>query len=107
MAWTEITRRKYRRDGLRYASDTTDAEWTVIEPHMPPSAHCGRPRGTSLREVVNAIFYIALYLRERLFRACCSLIRRAGPLGATIHRPVLETPGLDVCPDGLATTDAQ
>ncbi len=24
MAWTEITRAKYRRDGLRYASDTTD-----------------------------------------------------------------------------------
>jgi hypothetical protein len=25
MAWTEITRRHYRRDGLRYESDTTDA----------------------------------------------------------------------------------
>jgi len=24
MAWTEITRPKYQRDGLRYASDTTD-----------------------------------------------------------------------------------
>jgi transposase len=58
VAWTEITRRKYRRDGLRYASDTTDAEWAVLEPHMPPPAACGRPRGTSLREVVNAIFYI-------------------------------------------------
>ena len=44
VAWTEITRRKYRRDGLRYASDTTDAEWAVIEPHMPPPANCGRPR---------------------------------------------------------------
>jgi len=59
VAWTEITRRQYRRDGLRYASDTTDAEWTLIEPHMPPPAACGRPRETSLREVVNAIFYIA------------------------------------------------
>lgn len=59
MAWTEITRRKYRRDGLRYASDTTDAEWAIIEPHMPPPASCGRPRETDLREVVNAIFYIA------------------------------------------------
>ncbi len=59
MAWTEITRRKYRRDGLRYASDTTDAEWAVIEPHMPSPAICGRPRGAILREVVNAIFYIA------------------------------------------------
>ena len=32
MTWTEITREQYRRDGLRYASDTTDDEWTVIEP---------------------------------------------------------------------------
>ena len=27
MVWTEITRPKYRRKGLRYASDTTDEEW--------------------------------------------------------------------------------
>ena len=59
MAWTEITRSKYRRDGLRYASDTTEGEWAVIEPYMPSSARCGRPREASLREVVNAIFYIA------------------------------------------------
>jgi transposase len=59
VAWTEITRRKYRRDGLRYASDTTDGEWAVIEPHMPLPAACGRPRESSLREIVNAIFYIA------------------------------------------------
>jgi hypothetical protein len=32
MAWTEITRPKYRRDGLRYAIDTTDEAWAVIEP---------------------------------------------------------------------------
>ena len=30
MAWTEITRPKYRRDGLRYASDTTDEEWALL-----------------------------------------------------------------------------
>ena len=59
MAWTEITRPKYQRDGLRYASDTADAEWAVIEPHLPPPAKCGRTRETDLREVVNAIFYIA------------------------------------------------
>ena len=59
MAWTEITRHKYQRDGLRYASDTTDEEWWVIAPHMPPPASCGRTRTTALREVVNAIFYIA------------------------------------------------
>jgi transposase len=59
MAWTEITRLKYQRDRLRYASDTTDEEWAVIEPHMPPPARCGRTRKTSMRDVVNAIFYIA------------------------------------------------
>ena len=59
MAWTGITRGKYRRDGLRYASDTTDEEWAVIEPHLPPPAKLGRTRATSLRDAVNAIYYIA------------------------------------------------
>lgn len=59
MAWTEITRRQYQREGLRYASDTTDEEWAVIEPHLPPPALCGRKRATSPRDVVDAIFYIA------------------------------------------------
>ena len=59
MAWTEITRPKYRRDGLRYASDTTDEEWAVIEPHLPPPAKRGRKRETNLRDAVNAIYYIA------------------------------------------------
>jgi transposase len=59
MAWTETTRAQYRRDGLRYASDTTDAEWATIEPLLPPPARCGRKRKTCLRATVNAIFYIA------------------------------------------------
>ena len=59
MAWTGITRPKYRRDGLRYASDTTDEEWALIEPHLPPPAKLGRTRATSLRDAVNAIYYIA------------------------------------------------
>jgi transposase len=58
MAWTETTRPKYCRDGLRYASDLTDEEWAVIEPYMPPPCKRGRPRTTPLREVVNALFYI-------------------------------------------------
>jgi transposase len=59
MVWTEITRRKYRRDGLRYASDTTDEEWAVIAPFMPSARRRGRPRTTVLRAVTDAIFYIA------------------------------------------------
>ena len=46
MAWTEITRPKYQREGLRYASDTTDQEWAVIAPYMPPVRRRGRPRTT-------------------------------------------------------------
>jgi transposase len=58
--WTTITRPKYRRDGLRYTSDTTDAEWAVIEPFLPPPHKGrGRPRTTPLRAVMNAIFYLA------------------------------------------------
>jgi transposase len=58
MPWTEITRPKYRRDGLKYASDTTDEEWALIAPFMPTPHRLGRPRGTDLRVVVNALFYI-------------------------------------------------
>src|SRR6516225_12160016 len=57
--WTEITRRKYQREGQRYASDLTDAEWALIEPHMPPAKRLGRPRETELRDVLDAILYIA------------------------------------------------
>jgi transposase len=59
MAWTEITRRQYRREGLRYASDTTDAEWAQIEPFMPARSPLGRPRTTDLRAVIDALLYIA------------------------------------------------
>jgi transposase len=59
MAWTEITRRHYRRDNLRYASDLTDAEWALLAPFMPAPSPIGRPRGTDLRAVVNAILYMA------------------------------------------------
>jgi transposase len=58
MSWTEITREHYRRDGLRYASDTTDEEWKVLAPLMPKPKRTGRPREVDLRVVVNAILYI-------------------------------------------------
>jgi putative transposase len=58
MPWTEITREYYRRDGLRYASDTTDSEWSLLAPFMPRQRRVGRPRTVDLRAVVNAILYI-------------------------------------------------
>jgi putative transposase len=40
-----------------YASDLTDAEWTLLEPLLPPESPIGRPRLHSLRTILNAIFY--------------------------------------------------
>ncbi|WP_079213457.1 IS5 family transposase [Brucella pituitosa] len=59
MAWTATARRQYERRNSRYASDLTDAEWSIIEPLMPAPRRLGRPRKTNLREVVNALLYIA------------------------------------------------
>src|SRR5713101_176134 len=58
MPWTETTRRQHERKGLRYASDTTDAEWARIAPHMSAPSARGRPREVDLREVVHAVLYI-------------------------------------------------
>jgi transposase len=41
-----------------YPSDLTDAQWALIEPHLPPVRPGGRPRKTDMRDVVDAIFYI-------------------------------------------------
>src|ERR1700753_3819008 len=56
--WTATTRAQHRRDGLRFASDLTDAEWVVIQPLLPPPSRVGRPAEWPLREIVNAIFYV-------------------------------------------------
>ena len=56
--WTEITREKYRRDELRYASDTRAAEWAQIAPLLPAPRRLGRPRERDLRSIVDAILYL-------------------------------------------------
>src|SRR6476469_6936931 len=40
-----------------YPSDVTDAQWALIEPHIPVYPG-GRPRKTDLRDVVDAILYV-------------------------------------------------
>lgn len=59
MAWNEITRPQYCRDGLRYASNLTDDEWSLLIPFMPAAPRLGRPRTVELRTIVNAILYMA------------------------------------------------
>lgn len=42
----------------RYPSDLTDAEWTVLEPLLPPAKPGGRPRCHALRDIVDALRYV-------------------------------------------------
>src|SRR5882724_6086530 len=81
--WTKENRAKYNRDHLRYPSDLTDDEWTLVEPFIPPAKSGGRypsdltddewtlvepfippaksgggKRRTDMREVMNGVMYI-------------------------------------------------
>ncbi len=40
------------------SSDLSDAEWTIVEPMIPPAKHGGRRRSINVREVLNGIFYV-------------------------------------------------
>jgi putative transposase len=41
-----------------YRSELTDAQWAIVQPLIPAAKAGGRPRGTNLREVLNAILYV-------------------------------------------------
>jgi putative transposase len=43
----------------RYPSDVTDEQWEAISRLIPPASPGGRPRSVNMRQVLNAIFYIA------------------------------------------------
>jgi len=59
MSWTDITRAEHSRKSDRYPTDLTDAEWVVVSSLVPPLRAGGRPRTSDMREVMNAILYIA------------------------------------------------
>lgn len=42
-----------------YPSDLTNAEWAILEPLLPPQKTIGSPREVDIREVVNALMYVA------------------------------------------------
>jgi transposase len=56
--WTDKHREKYRREGGRFPSDLTDAEWARLEALIPAAAPGGRPRKTDMRAAMNAILYL-------------------------------------------------
>ena len=58
MAWIKTTRRHYRRDGLRYASDTSAKEWLMLKSLLPERSRIGRPNKWNVRIIMDAILYI-------------------------------------------------
>ena len=42
----------------RYPTDLTDAQWAILEPHVPPPKPGGRPPKHPRRELVDAMLYI-------------------------------------------------
>ncbi len=56
--WNPEHRAAADRRGLRYPSDLTDTEWSLVAPLIRPAKRGGRPRSVDVREVLNAIFYV-------------------------------------------------
>ena len=56
--WTVENRDRNDRSKLRYPSDLTDAEWSLIAPLIPPAKRGGNKRTVVVREVVNGVMYI-------------------------------------------------
>lgn len=60
--WTRETRGRMaeiERRTKRYPTDLTDAEWARIAPLLPAPRRRGRKPGVDLREILNAIRYMA------------------------------------------------
>lgn len=60
---TSTTRRQHSRARLCYETDLADTESAVIASLMPDPAMRGRPPVWTMREVLNAVFYV---LRGRI-----------------------------------------
>ena len=56
--WTDENRARYDRSKLRYPSDLTDQEWSLIEPLIPPAKRGGNRRTVVVRDVVDGVMYI-------------------------------------------------
>lgn len=56
--WKPEHRKTARRSGLRYDSDMTDEEWSLVAPLIPPGKRGGRRRKVNVREILNGVFYV-------------------------------------------------
>jgi putative transposase len=58
--WTKEHRERQKAfEGRRYPTDLTDEEWQRIRPILPQPAKRGRKPKVNLREILNAIRYLA------------------------------------------------
>jgi transposase len=56
--WTNENRARYDRSKLRYPSDLTEAEWSLIKPLIPPGKPGGNKQSVDMRQVVNGLMYL-------------------------------------------------
>src|ERR1700740_3384383 len=93
--WTPATRGrmvKIEKKTKRYPSDLTDEEWERIEPFLPGVAKTGRPIAVDLREVLNAIRYMALSgggwrMLPNNFPSVADGLLVVSPIRAALHVP--------------------
>ena len=64
-----------------YASDLSDAEWSILESLIPAAKPGGRPRGVHMRQILNGIFYV---LRDAAYR------QLSGPRRRLLNRRVAQ-----------------
>ena len=56
--WTKKNRGCYDRSRLRYPSDLTDEEWSLVGAEIPAAKRGGNRRTVDVREVVNGLMYV-------------------------------------------------
>ena len=56
--WTTQNRRRYDRSQLRYPSDLTDDEWSLVGPMIPSAKPGGNKRSVNVRAVLNGVMYV-------------------------------------------------
>jgi transposase len=53
--WKPENRQRYNRDKLRYPSDLTTEEWSLVSHLIPSAKRGGRQREVDEREILNGI----------------------------------------------------
>ena len=54
--WAKMVAMRKRKP---YPTDLTDGQWVALKPHLPPDKPRGAPRTVDVREILNALLYLA------------------------------------------------